>query len=101
MRSTRAPWRPDGVTSSYREESIVPALLAAEIIARADRDPGEIYRELIGEFGEPVSDPIEAPATPAQKQRPALWEVRCTHSPARRSSASSATLPATTRRSPG
>jgi phosphoglucomutase len=33
------------------------------------RDPGEIYRELAREFGEPVYDRVEAPATPEQKQR--------------------------------
>jgi phosphoglucomutase len=32
------------------------------------RDPGEIYRELAREFGEPIYDRIEAPATPEQKQ---------------------------------
>ena len=32
------------------------------------RDPGEIYRELAREFGEPVYDRVEAPATPEQKQ---------------------------------
>jgi phosphoglucomutase len=31
-------------------------------------DPGEIYRELTREFGEPVYDRVEAPATPSQKQ---------------------------------
>jgi phosphoglucomutase len=33
-----------------------PGLLAAEITARMGRDPGEIYRELAREFGEPVYD---------------------------------------------
>ena len=47
---------------------MVPALLAAEITACMGRDPGEIYRELAREFGEPVYDRVEAPATPAQKQ---------------------------------
>jgi len=32
------------------------------------RDPGEIYRELTREFGEPVYDRVEAPATPEQKE---------------------------------
>ena len=32
------------------------------------RDPGEVYRELTREFGEPVYDRIEAPATPEQKE---------------------------------
>ena len=31
------------------------------------RDPGEIYRELTREFGEPLYDRVEAPATPEQK----------------------------------
>ena len=45
----------------------LPALLAAEMTARMGRDPGEIYRELTREFGEPVYDRVEAAATPAQK----------------------------------
>ena len=32
------------------------------------RDPGEIYRELTREFGEPAYDRVEAPATPEQKE---------------------------------
>jgi len=43
-------------------------LLAAEITARMGRDPGEIYRELTREFGEPAYDRVEAPATPEQKE---------------------------------
>jgi phosphoglucomutase len=31
------------------------------------RDPGEIYRELTREFGDPVYDRVEASATPEQK----------------------------------
>jgi phosphoglucomutase len=50
------------------KDGIVPALLAAEITARMDRDPGEIYRDLTHEFGEPLYDRIEAPATPEQKK---------------------------------
>ena len=34
-----------------------------------NRDPGEIYRELAHEFGEPVFERIDAPATPAQKRK--------------------------------
>ena len=51
------------------KDGIVPALLSAEITARMGRDPGEIYRELAREFGEPVYDRVEAPATPEQKQK--------------------------------
>ena len=51
------------------KDGIVAALLSAEITARMGRDPGEIYRELEREFGEPMCDRVEAPATPARKAR--------------------------------
>jgi len=60
--------RRDGSVWTTDKDGIVPALLSAEITARMGRDPGEIYRELTGEFGEPVYDRVEAPATPAQKK---------------------------------
>jgi phosphoglucomutase len=59
--------RLDGSVWTTDKDGIVPALLAAEITARRGRDPGEIYRELTREFGEPVYDRVEAPATPEQK----------------------------------
>ncbi|MES2407367.1 MAG: phosphoglucomutase (alpha-D-glucose-1,6-bisphosphate-dependent) [Pseudomonadota bacterium] len=60
--------RLDGSVWTTDKDGMVPALLAAEITARMGRDPGEIYRELTREFGEPVYERIEAPATPEQKQ---------------------------------
>ena len=60
--------RLDGSVWTTDKDGIVPALLSAEISARMGRDPGELYRELTREFGEPVYDRVEAPATPAQKQ---------------------------------
>src|ERR1019366_6754240 len=60
--------RLDGAVWTTDKDGIVPALLAAEITARMDRDPGEIYGELTHEFGEPVYDRVEAPATPEQKE---------------------------------
>jgi phosphoglucomutase len=39
-------------------------LLAAEITARTDRDPGEHYRALTAEFGTAYYARIDAPATP-------------------------------------
>ena len=57
----------DGSVWTTDKDGIVPALLAAEITARMGRDPGEIYRDLTHEFGEPVYDRVEAPATPRQK----------------------------------
>ena len=60
--------RRDGGVWTTDKDGIVPALLAAEITARMGRDPGEIYGELAHEFGAPVYDRVEAPATPEQKQ---------------------------------
>ena len=42
-------------------------LLAAEMMAKTGRDPGELYRELTHELGEPVYERIDAAATSAQK----------------------------------
>ena len=44
-------------------------LLAAEITARTDKDPGEHYRELAAEFGSPYYTRIDAPASPEQKAK--------------------------------
>ena len=60
--------RLDGSVWTTDKDGIVPALLSAEITARMGRDPGEIYRELTREFGEPAYDRVEAPATPEQKE---------------------------------
>ena len=57
----------DGGVWTTDKDGMIPALLAAEITARMGRDPGEIYRELTREFGEPIYDRVEAPATPEQK----------------------------------
>jgi len=73
--------RRDGSVWTTDKDGIVPALLAAEITARMDRDPGEIYGELTREFGEPVYDRVEAPATPEQKatlERLSEQQVRLT-----------------------
>ena len=68
-------------TSGHRGSALAPALLAAEIMAWMGRDPGEIYRDLTREFGEPVYDRVEAPATPEQKvqlERLSPQQVRLT-----------------------
>ncbi len=61
--------RLDGSVWTTDKDGIVPALLSAEMTARMGRDPGEIYGELVHEFGEPLYDRVEAPATPEQKQK--------------------------------
>jgi phosphoglucomutase len=61
--------RRDGSAWSTDKDGIIPALLAAEITARSGRDPGQAYRELTRELGEPLSDRVEARATPEQKKK--------------------------------
>ena len=60
--------RRDGTVWTTDKDGLIAALLAGEIKARTGRDPDALYRDLTREFGEPVSDRIEAPATPAQKK---------------------------------
>jgi len=59
--------RSDGTAWTTDKDGMIAALLAAEITARAGRDPGEIYQSLAEEFGDPVYDRIDAPATARQK----------------------------------
>jgi phosphoglucomutase len=59
--------RLNGSVWTTDKDGILLALLSAEITARMGRDPGELYRELTHQFGEPVYERIDAPATPAQK----------------------------------
>ena len=59
--------RRDGRVWTTDKDGIIPCLLSAEITARAGKDPGEIYRELTRDLGDPVYERIDAPATPAQK----------------------------------
>ncbi len=61
--------RRDGAAWSTDKDGIIPALLAAEMTARTGRDPGEAYGGLIRELGEPLSDRVEARATPEQKKK--------------------------------
>lgn len=60
--------RRDGRVWTTDKDGMIPALLAAEIMARMQRDPGEIYQDLTAAFGEPVYERIDAPATPEQKK---------------------------------
>jgi len=59
--------RLDGRVWTTDKDGFIPCLLAAEITSRSGRDPGEIYRGLTKELGEPVYDRVEAPATRAEK----------------------------------
>jgi phosphoglucomutase len=59
--------RLDGSVWTTDKDGMILALLAAEITARMGRDPGEIYSDLTREFGDPVYERIDAPATLQQK----------------------------------
>jgi phosphoglucomutase len=59
--------RRDGTVWSTDKDGIIMNLLAAEMMAKTGRDPGELYRELTKELGEPVYERIDAAATSEQK----------------------------------
>ena len=59
--------RRDGSVWTTDKDGIIMNLLAAEMMAKTGRDPGELYRDLTKELGEPVYERIDAPATPEQK----------------------------------
>jgi phosphoglucomutase len=61
--------RRDGTVWTTDKDGLIMDLLAAEITARTDRDPGEHYRELAEKFGAPSYTRIDAAATPEQKAR--------------------------------
>jgi phosphoglucomutase len=59
--------RRDGRAWTTDKDGIIPCLLSAEITARLGQDPGEIYRELARDLGDPVYERLDAPATTEQK----------------------------------
>ena len=61
--------RRDGAVWTTDKDGLVPALLSAEITARAGKDPGELYAELTRDLGKPFANRVEAAATPAQKTK--------------------------------
>jgi phosphoglucomutase len=61
--------RHDGTVWTTDKDGPIMNLLAAEITARTGKDPGEHYRELTAEFGNPLYTRIDATATPEQKER--------------------------------
>jgi len=59
--------RRDGSVWTTDKDGIVLGLLAAEMTAATGRDPGDLYRDLSRELGEPAYRRIDAPASAAQK----------------------------------
>jgi len=61
--------RRNGTVWTTDKDGPIMDLLAAEIMARTGKDPGEHYRELTREFGSPCYKRVDAAATPEQKAR--------------------------------
>jgi len=59
--------RRDGTVWTTDKDGLIAGLLAAEITARMQRDPGEIYTQLTQRFGNPVYQRMDAPANREQK----------------------------------
>ncbi|RKH63676.1 phosphoglucomutase (alpha-D-glucose-1,6-bisphosphate-dependent) [Corallococcus aberystwythensis] len=59
--------RKDGTVWTTDKDGIILDLLAAEILARTGKDPGEHYQDLAKKFGAPLYTRIDQPATSAQK----------------------------------
>ncbi len=60
--------RRDGSVWTTDKDGIILGLLAAEMMAVTGKDPGELYRDLTKQYGEPAYARIDAPATPEQKK---------------------------------
>jgi phosphoglucomutase len=60
--------RRDGSVWTTDKDGIIMGLLAAEMTAVTGKDPGELYRDLTRELGDPAYERIDAPATPEQKK---------------------------------
>ncbi len=61
--------RRNGTTWTTDKDGMILGLLAAEITATLGIDPGARYEQLTREFGAPIYERIDAPATLEQKQR--------------------------------
>jgi len=71
----------DGTVWTTDKDGPILGLLAAEITARTDKDPGQHYQDLTAQFGTSYYTRIDAPATLEQKrilQRLAPEDVRAT-----------------------
>ena len=59
----------DGTVWTTDKDGPVINLLTAELTAKTGKDPAEHYAGLEAEFGSPVYERVDAPASPAQKAR--------------------------------
>jgi len=61
--------RRDGSVWTTDKDGLAPALLAAEMTARMEVDPGQLYQALVAALGDPVAERIEVHASPEQKKK--------------------------------
>ncbi|MDP1608127.1 MAG: phosphoglucomutase (alpha-D-glucose-1,6-bisphosphate-dependent) [Chlamydiales bacterium] len=61
--------RKNGTVWTTDKDGIVPALLAAEITAKTQKDPGENYQDLTAQLGSFFYERKEASITPAEKKQ--------------------------------
>ncbi len=61
--------RKDGTVWTTDKDGIIMDLLAAEMTAVLGKDPAELYRNLEKEFGSPLYERTQAPATHEQKDK--------------------------------
>jgi phosphoglucomutase len=59
--------RHDGTTWTTDKDGLIMGLLAGEMTTRLGRAPDELYQNLTQQFGAPVYERIDAPATPEEK----------------------------------
>jgi len=59
--------RRDGSVWTTDKDGLILGLLAAEMTARTQRDPSQLFDGLTAELGVPFYERIDAPASPAQK----------------------------------
>lgn len=60
--------RKDGTVWCTDKDGIILNLLAAEMTARMDEDPSQLYAHLVNIFGDPLYERLDAPASFEQKQ---------------------------------
>ncbi len=59
--------RQDGTVWTTDKDGFIMDLLAAEMTAVTQQDPGQLYQNLTAQFGSPVYERIDAPANDAQR----------------------------------
>jgi phosphoglucomutase len=60
--------RREGSVWTTDKDGLIMGLLAAEMTAVTGKDPGELYRDLTGKYGEFFYERLDAQATPEQKK---------------------------------